>query len=87
MAEKWFATEWAIYQGEHCPPKIKGTEIFQLKAGPLPSERIVPPAGEKYAFDVDRWEWDIEVYRSPKGRSIRVFVNGDEVPVEKRRKK
>lgn len=86
MTKKWFDAQLQYYRGEHCPPKINGTEVFVLKAGPLPPERIVPPAGEEHAFDRERWEWDIEVYRSPKGRSIRVFVNGDEVPVSQRRK-
>lgn len=86
MAEQWFDAELGVYEGENCPPKINGTEVFCLKAGPLPSERIVPPAGEEHAFDVERWQWDIEVYRSPKGRSIRVFVNGAEIPTEQRRK-
>lgn len=39
------------------------------------TERIVPPAGEDYAFDRDV----VEVYASPTGRSIRLFVDGAEV--------
>lgn len=86
MTEKWFDAQLHFYKGENCPPKINGTEVFHLKAGPLPAARCAPPAGEEHAFDVERWQWDIEVYRSPKGRSTRVFVNGVEVPTEQRRK-
>lgn len=50
-----------------------------VKAGFRGVERIVPPAGEKYAFDVDKWARRVEVYVSPAGRSVRVYVDGEEV--------
>lgn len=51
-----------------------------VKAGPRPPERIVPPAGEEYAFDAVRWARRVEVLVSPTGRSARVWVDGVEIP-------
>lgn len=57
----------------------EGYRQVAINAGPLGYERIVPPAGEDYAFDVARWKRRVEVVVSPTGRSVRVFVDGVEV--------
>jgi hypothetical protein len=56
--------------------------MFQatIDAGPRGVERIVPPAGEAYAFEVQTWARNVVVYVSPKGRSVRVWVDGVEIP-------
>lgn len=51
----------------------------KVDAGHLGTKRVVPPAGEDYAFDVDLWRRSVEVYVSPTGRSVRVYVDGEEV--------
>ncbi len=51
-----------------------------VRAGRRTTEHIIPPAGEKYAFDVPRWPRHVEVVISPTGKSVRVFVDGKEVP-------
>jgi hypothetical protein len=56
-----------------------GYEIAHVRAGHRGVKRIVPPAGERYAFDVDQWARRIEVSVSPTGRSIRIYVDGREV--------
>lgn len=56
-----------------------GGEVLIVRAGKCTTERVVPPAGENHAFDVERWTRRVEVYVSPTGRSVRVFVDGTEV--------
>lgn len=56
-----------------------GTQLLIVRAGPRGTERIVPPAGEDYAFDRDLWARKVTVSVSPKGRSVRVFVDDVEV--------
>ena len=46
---------------------------------PVRVERIVPPAGERYAFDRIHYERRVQVSISPTGRSVRVWVDGNEV--------
>lgn len=53
--------------------------VVHVDAGHRGVRHVVPPAGEDYAFDVDLWARRIEVYVSPTGRSVRVFVDGREV--------
>ena len=64
------------------PGRKKGTTHYQveLNCGWRGKERIVPPAGEKHAFEVDTWARRVTVCISPTGRSVRVFVDGVEVP-------
>lgn len=57
----------------------EGRQALIVRAGPRGSERIVPPAGERHAFDRPRWARTVEVYVSPKGRSVRVWVDGVEI--------
>ena len=56
-----------------------GAEYFDVWAGNDGQERIVPPAGEEYAFTRTKWRRHVQVYVSPTGRSVRVFVDGEEV--------
>lgn len=64
-------TTWRDPKGQHVQVTVQ--------AGRKRVERIVPPAGEQYAFDVDIWPRTVNVYVSPTGRSVRVFVDGVEV--------
>lgn len=66
----------------HATDSSTGREWIKVHAGPRGVERIVPPAGEAYAFDRDLWTREVEIYRSPTGRSIRVWVDGQEVGVQ-----
>lgn len=56
-----------------------GYRVLIIRAGHRGTERIVPPAGEKHAFEVDLWAREVQVCMSPKGRSVRVFVDQREV--------
>lgn len=55
-----------------------------IKAGRSRVEHHVPPAGEKFAFDVRVYEHEITVYVSSTGRSVRVWIDHDEIPVPKK---
>ena len=48
------------------------TEIT-IKAGRPKRKRVVPPAGEKYAFEYDAWPHQITVSVSPTGKSIHIW--------------
>ena len=50
-----------------------------VEAGVRTTERVVPPAGDQYAFDRQGWTRRVEVYVSATGRSVRVWVDGEEV--------
>lgn len=56
-----------------------GRESVKVRGGYRGKKHIVPPAGEDYAFDVDQWAREVEVYVSATGRSVRVWVDGAEV--------
>lgn len=59
----------------------RGTyDNIKITAGNLGIERIVPPAGDEYAFGVQRWKRTIEVSVSPTGRSVQVYVDGNLIP-------
>lgn len=57
---------------------IAGYETVIVKAGRRKTTRVVPPAGEAFAFDRHDWTRRIEVCVSPTGRSVRVWINGEE---------
>ena len=50
-----------------------------VNAGRPKTVRVVPPAGEDYAFDRQDWPVEVQVSVSPTGRSVSVFVNGKKV--------
>lgn len=50
-----------------------------VEAGNLGVECVTPPAGPVHAFNRQRWQRRVEVYISPTGRSVRVWVDGKEV--------
>ncbi len=58
---------------------IGGYEGVIVRAGRRGVTHIVPPAGEKYAFDRQEWARRVEVSVSPTGRSVRVWVDGQEI--------
>lgn len=51
-----------------------------VRAGNQGTQRVVPPSGERYAYDRQLWARRVEVSVSPTGRSVRVWVDGVEVP-------
>lgn len=53
--------------------------MVTINAGHRGTERVVPPAGEAWAFERDVWDREVGVYVSPTGRSVRVFVDGVEI--------
>ena len=55
------------------------SETLIVEAGFLGWERIVPPAGARFAFDREIWKRRVEIYASPAGRSIRIWIDGEEV--------
>jgi hypothetical protein len=54
--------------------------VLNVRAGNRGTRRVVPPAGEDYAYDRQEWARRVQVNVSPTGRSVRVFVDGREVP-------
>ena len=54
-------------------------DIIKIGAGRCTLERIVPPAGERYAFTLATWATNVEITVSPTGRSVQVHVNGERV--------
>jgi len=56
------------------------SHVLKIDVVPTTTERVVPPAGEDHAFDVQHFRRSIEVYVSPTGRSVRVWVDGVEIP-------
>ena len=59
----------------------RGRRYRNLRIDCVPTvvERIVPPAGETYAWDYQHHRRSVEITISPTGRSIRIFVDGKEV--------
>lgn len=57
----------------------EGGEQATVRAGFRGAERIVPPAGDDYAFNRDIWMHEVSVYVSPGGRSVRLFIDGNEI--------
>jgi hypothetical protein len=57
---------------------FKGYTELAIGAGKRTTERIVPPAGEDHAFEVDKWTRSITISISPTGRSVRVWIDGKE---------
>lgn len=68
------ATPWTV---RHL--RLEERDVLVVEAGLVTVEHAEPPAGPKYAFDRERWTRRVEVYVSPTGRSVRVFVDGKEV--------
>lgn len=71
-------------RGEHFNVTVSGYEgrrQINVRAGRNRVERIVPPAGEAFGFDRTVWDHEVNVYVSPTGRSVRVWIDGAEVPV------
>jgi hypothetical protein len=59
--------------------EYRGYSEVELRAGRREVERVVPPAGEAYAFYVQRWAKRVTVCVSPAGRSVRVWIDGVEI--------
>jgi hypothetical protein len=60
-----------------------GAHTLQISAGRRGLEHVVPPAGEELAFDVALWARSVNVYVSRTGRSVRVFVDGEEIKAKR----
>jgi hypothetical protein len=63
----------------HRHPADSGAHVVKVRAGHRGTEHIVPPAGEDLAVDRTIWARTVEVYTSPAGRSVRVWVDGVEI--------
>jgi hypothetical protein len=62
------------------PLKGRGDyRTLHIDIEPTFSERVVPPAGEDYAFNVQHYRSSVEISVSPTGRSVQVFVDGVKV--------
>lgn len=59
--------------------RFQGYDQIEVSAGNLGVERVVPPAGDEHAFDVQRWKRRVTITVSPTGRSVRVWVDGVEI--------
>jgi hypothetical protein len=55
-------------------------DVLIVRAGYRGRRHIVPPAGPDHAFEADAWQREVQISVSPMGRSVRVFVDGQEVP-------
>ena len=60
-------------------PQLGGYACVDIRAGIPKTIRVVPPAGEAYAFDRDGYPTHVQVIVSPKGRSVQVWLNGERV--------
>jgi hypothetical protein len=60
--------------------ETNGNVQADIKVGNRGTKRVVPPAGERYAFEVTEWARRVTVSVSPSGRSVRVWVDGHEIP-------
>lgn len=59
--------------------ELDGYAHLIVRCGTKKTVLVVPPAGEKYAFDRDVWSHRVDVAVSPTGRSVQVFVDGERV--------
>lgn len=59
--------------------QLGGYFVARVRAGRKKVKRVVPPAGEDYAFDREDWPVDVEITVSPTGRGVQVHVNGERV--------
>jgi hypothetical protein len=60
--------------------------IAQVYAGAPTVEHVVPPAGERYAFDRKDWPVNVQVTVSPSGSTVQVHVNGERVWMQRGRR-
>lgn len=58
---------------------FRGYQEVEIVGGKRQTIHVVPPAGEKYAYDREDWSERITVTISPTGRSIRIYRNGQEL--------
>lgn len=59
--------------------ELNGRTSVTVRAGLFGVERIVPPAGEAYAFEVPQYRHTFQIYSSATGRSVRLWIDGEEV--------
>lgn len=58
--------------------RIDGAAQVRIRAGRRPDIRWRTPAGT--VIETRAWARDVTVYVSPTGRSVRVWVDGQEIP-------
>lgn len=79
------ATAWDYIEprfltfGDSPADPLRNYVVAEINAGRKRVERIVPPAGEAYAFDRDCWPVNVQVIVSPQGRSVQVWLNGERI--------
>ena len=54
-------------------------ENVTVRAGIPNVVHVVPPSGEKYAFDRVDYPHEVQITVSPTGRSVQVYVDGKRV--------
>lgn len=58
----------------------RGTHLeITVKSGAPKRKRVVPPAGEKYAFEFDSWPHHVVVSVSPTGRSVHIWKDDEKL--------
>ena len=65
------------------PGRRGSYEVVKVGAGVPKVHRVVPPAGDNCAFDVTTWTTNVEIYVSPTGRSVRIYVNGEAIKIDR----
>jgi hypothetical protein len=58
--------------------RFRGYQQVTVHAGRHHTEHVVPCAGEEYAFDREWSDHTITISVSPTGRSVRVWIDGEE---------
>ena len=50
-----------------------------VKTGKMKVEHVIPPAGERFAFDREDWPHRVVVSVSPTGRSVHIWKDGEKI--------
>ena len=81
MIEDAFDITHAVYSEETAIRGLQGGQQLIINAGPRGRENWagVDSDGEENAYERKLWARHVTIYVSPTGRSVRVFVDGDEV--------
>lgn len=56
-----------------------GYEVLHVDLVPIATERIVPPAGEDYAYFRTKYKHHLEITISPTGRSVQIHLDGERI--------
>lgn len=86
---KWphLRVAWTDYDDLFPDGRAECAIEVDVSAGIPETVRVVPPAGEEHAYDRTDWPHRVTVYVSPTGRSVRIWIDGDEIELPKRRRR